>query len=48
MQKKNMVPTQPPETPPIITVTETPLPPPDKRNQYVTSLPLKKRKQQTS
>ena len=37
-----MVPTQPPETPPIITVTETPLPPPDKRNQYVTSLPLKK------
>ena len=43
-----MVPTQPPETPPIITVTETPLPSPDERNQYVTSLPLKKKQQQTS
>ena len=36
-----MVPMQPPEAPPTITVTETLLPPPDKRNQYVTSLPLK-------
>ena len=48
MQKKIMVPMQPPEAPPTITVTETLLPPPDKRNQYVTSLALKKRKQQTS